>query len=942
MEGTPIEATIVKGMGAFKQLGVQPTLQKALKKIGMKSPTPVQSAMIPLALKDNDLIVSAYTGSGKTLAYLLPLFQLLGDHESTSSNIIRAVIIVPTRDLVIQIAKVCERLGATPANQTKTGGTGLRFGAILSDQSFDNQFTLLAEQKPDFLIATPGRLLGLILELESASPPIRMLNNLKYLIMDEADQLVEVQHREITTQILQSCRGVKGVRARWMISATMPVDLASLVSNAQLSGMMNVKTVMLDSAIPPQLDMGFIMTQTEMKLPVFYHFIMEVLNEFLMGFPEKSVKNVNPTKFSAKKTIVFVQSKHHVEFLVCLLRHHKKPQVFGIHGTMAMSERDKNMDGFRATARGFPILICTDVGARGVDVPDVDLVINYDFPTTQAQVVVHRAGRTARAGKAGRCLSILIPEEIPFLVDFLPSLNRHLSTSHGVLLGGSEASPKAVVTDYANGLDFNEIVSKLQRLSDPNDPSSTVTMNGMRIQLGGLLKAMSNSEKAKVKEKVGAECLRVAKTWLGMTFTGEEEADHRRPRWSGFVAEEVYGKSSRLEADNRRRKDELIRSFGCEEKEAWNKTGTTSVLGINRECKMAMERFKQNTKLSQYAWEGDKLDMSFGEAVERLNVLKSQRREDKDSGGKGRMRNKRVKSANATRSIGDGEACVNSVPTGQTVSNILSRFGLRSEEQPSVGGDGSVAVVGDIIALKNQTTTFEDEQADKQADRQGMRKWNADRKRYEIVKFDSANRKITAKDGFGNLISKEFKSVGKYSKWQKNGSGVSVAQIGVCQRLGDKEKEDEPVEDATPFTPYDIVSDNGGKERIPYEELTRDQGLVEAVRKNLKMTPRQNRKLRKIQTLWLKHKDIAASDVDMKRKGAVKTLMEQQRGRILKDHAAKRRTKMDRKKAGKSLAKKKQSDVSYVGGKSKITGMNLKGKFRSGFKDIHVKSNSKR
>jgi len=901
MEGKQTSDVLVKGMTHFKGLGLEESAQLAVKRFGHTIPTPIQKAFIPFALKGEDIIASAYTGSGKTLAYLLPLLQLLSDQSGKKTDMNRSIIIVPTRDLVLQIGSVLGKLGVTDCNQLAAGRGGLKYGIILGEESFESQFKLFADHKPDILVATPGRLLGLLVELESVTPPVKLLNNLKHLILDEADQLLD-EHKDVVHEILKRAKNVKGIISRWMLSATMNSSINSLVSSSQISGMTRIKTITLSSSVPETLTMMAIPVRDQDKLAVFSMFITDYLDGFLMRFRQsngKSQKKLPPRKNETTrgKVIIFVQSKHHVEFITKLLKFLRMRQVYGIHGTMTKEEREKNMDDFRGSRKGLSMLIATDVGARGVDIPNVDLVINYTFPMTRGQVLVHRAGRTARAGKFGACISFLTPEEMPYIIEFLPTINRKLVLPNGDTLVGSESAIGAVVSDYPTGDVYDSIVQQLDKLTLKDGKANSVIVNGLSVDLKSLRSSMDNAVKATVKESTGLKSQKLAKKIM-YHGNGECEDLNGKTAWFGEASELLFGTDVVKSVAAERKRMILVKSFNKgnsvdsslgRSHSSLNMVGSLDTDSIN-----SMKEVRNSLKSMSFTWEKSDLDKSLANATERLKELKQS--QDYRKGTSISPKTKRQKVTGSGLSIAEAGR--------QGVAALLGIGTLKDSQSTTIDnktGNTKIDEVVDVGPLESYVPI-------------------------DLSKDDNSQI-VSAKKGF------EFKAVGKYKKWQKSNQGAVIELSGSYRAptISSRNTQDTRNDDE------DDSKDSKGMtevDKIPYEELTRDQALIEAIRKNLKMNPRQTRKLQKIQKAWFKGKAVAVSAVDKDRKGKIKTLLEEQKARTQREANRRHRKKEKTKREQKSLAKKKGSGKHYIGGKSAIKGVKLQGRLRSGFKVV--------
>jgi len=372
-----------KKSGGFQSMGLNNAVLKGILAKGYKVPTPIQRKVIPIINQGVDVVAMARTGSGKTAAFLVPMFQRLKSHSARVG--VRGIILSPTRELALQTMKFTMDLGRF---------TDLRACVIVGGDSMDSQFSDLA-RNPDIIIATPGRLLHHLVEVEMS------LNLVEYLVFDEADRLFEMGFSQ---QIEQIMKRVSENKQTVLMSATMP---RVLVDFAQ-AGLHNPTLLRLDTEtkISDDLTLSFLCCRKEEKIGALVYLLSTLIE---MG----------------KLTIVFTATRHHVEYLQQILAA-TGVESLPIYGNMDQTARKINLDRFR---KGYPsILIVTDVAARGIDVPLLDNVINFDFPG-KPKLFIHRVGRAARAGRIGTAYSLVSPEETPYMVDLHLFLGRKLSTT---------------------------------------------------------------------------------------------------------------------------------------------------------------------------------------------------------------------------------------------------------------------------------------------------------------------------------------------------------------------------------------------------------------------------------------------------------------------------------------------------------------------------------
>ena len=342
----------------FSQFALHERLLKAVAELNFTEPTPVQQAAIPPALEGRDLRVTAQTGSGKTAAFLLPLLnRLLGDANSKQRTDVRSLILLPTRELAQQILKEVERFSQY---------TFIKAGLVTGGEDFKEQAALLRKQ-PDLLIATPGRL------MEHLNAGSLKLNGVEVLVLDEADRMLDLGFAEDIERITHECANRQqtllfsatggGKVLREMIAKVLrePLHL-KLNSVDQLSATTVQQIITADDA-----------THKE-----------RLVQWLLSNEPHR-------------KAMIFCNTRAQVDrlygHLVAL-----DYKAFVLHGEKDQKDRKLAIDRFRQG--GSKVLVATDVAARGLDIDDLDLVINFDMPRSGDEYV-HRIGRTGRAGASG-------------------------------------------------------------------------------------------------------------------------------------------------------------------------------------------------------------------------------------------------------------------------------------------------------------------------------------------------------------------------------------------------------------------------------------------------------------------------------------------------------------------------------------------------------------
>lgn len=375
-----IKKKICKKSGGFQSMALSFPILKGILKRGYKIPTPIQRKTIPLALEGRDIVAMARTGSGKTACFLIPLFEKLKTRQAKAGA--RALILSPTRELALQTLKFIKELGRF---------TGLKATIILGGDNMENQFSAI-HGNPDILIATPGRFLHICIEMDL------QLNNIEYIVFDEADRLFEMGFGEQINEIINR---LPESRQTLLFSATLPkllVDFAKIGLNDPVLLRLDV-----ENKIPEQLTLSFIICRPEQKLAI------------LLCLLKNVIKNNT-------QTVIFAATMHHVEYI------HQILEKAGISNTYIYSNLDasaRKINAAKFQTNKVYVLIVTDVAARGLDIPHLDNVINFNFPA-KSKLFVHRVGRCARAGRTGTAYSIVSPDEYAYLLDLHLFLGRSL------------------------------------------------------------------------------------------------------------------------------------------------------------------------------------------------------------------------------------------------------------------------------------------------------------------------------------------------------------------------------------------------------------------------------------------------------------------------------------------------------------------------------------
>lgn len=354
----PLHNLMTSTPNGFAALGLAPSLIRVLDKKGFTTPTPIQEQAIPLALHGNDVIGIAQTGTGKTLAFGLPMLERLVKTKG------QALILLPTRELAIQVEQTLELIGDS---------MGLRCALLIGGAAMGLQIRLLRE-KPHVIIATPGRL------IDHVKQRTARLDQINIVVLDEADRMFDIGFAPQIKEILQQ---VPSERQTLLFSATMPPEIQKL-TQAYMRDPKRVEVAPQGSTVST-IEQEIMMVEKTKKISLLNH-ILKIQPGTVIVFTR--------TKFGAKRVAAAVRAMGHTGA--------------EIHSNRSLAQRRFAMEGFKNGR--LRVLVATDIAARGIDVKDIALVINYDLPDSNEDYV-HRIGRTGRAGKSGKALSFVARDE---------------------------------------------------------------------------------------------------------------------------------------------------------------------------------------------------------------------------------------------------------------------------------------------------------------------------------------------------------------------------------------------------------------------------------------------------------------------------------------------------------------------------------------------------
>ncbi len=337
----------------FKELGLSENILKSIEKQGFTEPTEIQSKTIPLVVAGNDVIAQSATGSGKTLAFGAGMLE-----KTVHGKGIQGLVLTPTRELCEQVRNSLVSFSAKNLNIVQI------YGGV----SINPQFEAL--KTADIVVGTPGRV------LDHLSRDSIDFSRVKFLVLDEADRMLDMGFIDDVKKIMKRC---PKERQTLLFTATLPGIIEKLAKQF----MKNPKKVIIDSYVDPKkLRQVYYDVPCNMKISLLVHLLKEEQTGLVM---------------------VFCNSRRTVDFVSKILRVNKIDSL-GIHGGLTQQKRQQVMDRFNSETTF--VLVCTDVAARGLDIPGVSHVYNYDIPQDSKQYI-HRIGRTARAGESGMAINLL-------------------------------------------------------------------------------------------------------------------------------------------------------------------------------------------------------------------------------------------------------------------------------------------------------------------------------------------------------------------------------------------------------------------------------------------------------------------------------------------------------------------------------------------------------
>lgn len=387
---------------SFQSLGLSEALLKAISKKGYNTPSPIQSKAIPPILEGRDVLASAQTGTGKTAGFVLPMLQILAQKESLRNRPVRALILTPTRELAAQVFANVKEYGEF---------LDMRSAVIFGGVNQKSQVTKLREGV-DVLVATPGRLIDL------QNQGLLSLSKIDIFVLDEADRMLDMGFLRDIERIMKL---IPSKRQNLMFSATFSKDIKKLAH-----GILNN---------PVQVEA----TPENTTVEAIAQKVYRVAKDKKTGLIIKLIKDGG-----WDQVLVFTRTKHGANKL-CKKMISDGITAAAIHGNKSQGARTKALAGFKSGS--VKVLVATDIAARGLDIPLLPHVVNFELPNI-SEDYVHRIGRTGRAGASGEAISLVSADETTFLRDIEKLVGERIPVE---IMEGYEPDPNASTEPIKQG-----------------------------------------------------------------------------------------------------------------------------------------------------------------------------------------------------------------------------------------------------------------------------------------------------------------------------------------------------------------------------------------------------------------------------------------------------------------------------------------------------------
>ena len=427
---------------SYKDSNIDEEILRGIQEMGFTDMTPIQAMTIPVLLAGKDIIGQAQTGTGKTAAFGIPMIQKIDQNEAG----IQGLVLCPTRELAMQGAEELRKL----AKYTH----GVKIVPIYGGQDIDKQIRLL-KGKVSIIVGTPGRV------MDHMRRRTLKFQNLKMLVLDEADEMLNMGFREDIETI---CQDVPEERQTALFSATMPKAILEITRQYQR----DAQLMKVD--------------EEELTIPLVKQYFYVIKGREKDESLCRLIDYVRP-----KKALVFCNTKRKVDELTLALKA-RGYYSEGLHGDMSQNQRDRVMNLFRNGK--LEILIATDVAARGLDIDDVEIVYNYDLPQ-EIEYYVHRIGRTGRAGKKGKAYSLVTGREI-YKIKSLEKFCHTTIRERQLPTAATVNVAKAVKTlddavEYGKNKDLDAYIEMINKKNDEESISPLqIAASFLRMNIGEL------------------------------------------------------------------------------------------------------------------------------------------------------------------------------------------------------------------------------------------------------------------------------------------------------------------------------------------------------------------------------------------------------------------------------------------------------------------------
>jgi len=480
----------------FDELNLSDDVLRAVSELGFEEATPIQSETIPLLMQGKDVTGHAQTGTGKTAAFAIPIIEMIDESQKN----IQAIILCPTRELVIQVSDELRKLAKFKEN--------LSVVSIYGGQDIERQLKLL-RKFPQIIVGTPGR------TIDHLNRRTLKTQYIRFVILDEADEMLDMGFRDDIERILKDA---PDVRQTIMFSATMPEDIMQLMKKYQKNAI--IVDVTSQKINAPKIEQVYFDIQESLK--------PEALSRLI------DLHNI-------KLALVVCNTKNQVDILAQIV---KSRGYFaeGLHGDMNQNQREKVMRDFRNG--NVEILVATDVAGRGLDVNNIEAVFNYDLPRDDEDYV-HRIGRTGRAGKTGISFTFVVGKQIYALKRIERMYNLKISRSNIPTITELDAAKYSLLISEVKDIINNERIGKyvvyIEQLLDENYTSIDIAAALLKLIIDekneGIDESISDfsgENKGSKKEKRNRDGRKSKFNRKGTSFKKEKFKSKRNNKLSRF------------------------------------------------------------------------------------------------------------------------------------------------------------------------------------------------------------------------------------------------------------------------------------------------------------------------------------------------------------------------------------------------------------------------